>query len=586
VVIKVLWRVAREAKKYKWLLIVAALSTLLLTGVNLVAPRVLTGMTSMVEAGLSASDLKAVVLLAAALMGLYLLRVLFRFLSNYLAHRAAWNLVQDIRMRVYDKIQSFSMGFFHNRQTGELMSRVVNDTANFELLYAHLMPEMITNIVTIVGVTVMLLTINARLALMTCIPIPFILLSGVFFSKKVRPKFRIMQKALATLSAQLQDNFSGVQEIQAFGQQQRESGKVYEKSNVYTTTMLHALKLSAIFHPSVEFFSALGTVIVVGWGGYLAFQNQLSVSDIVGFLLYLSLFYAPIAGIAQLLESAQQAFAGAERVIEILDTPIEIKDAPDAYELPDLSGKVEFENVSFHYVPEAPVLKNVSFTAQPGQMIALVGPTGVGKTTMIQLLSRFYDPISGSIKVDGHDLKGVQVESLRRQIAPVLQDTFLFNGTIAENIAYACPTASAEQVKNAAKIARIYDDIMDMPDGFNTQVGERGTKLSGGQKQRIAIARAVLRQAPILILDEATASVDVETEAQIQQAIGELTGTRTIIAIAHRLSTIRRADMILVFENGEVVQRGTHDELIAQDGLYRRMCRVQGEAAAAMAANM
>ncbi len=572
---KVLLRVAREAAKYKWLLIIAAFGTLAMTGVNLVAPMIMTEMTGYLTSGVDLERLRRIGLLAFALLALYLLKILFRFLSNYMAHKAAWQLVQDIRMKVYNHIQSFSMGFFHNRQTGELMSRVVNDTAQFELLYAHILPETVTNIVTLVGVTIIIFFINTKLALLTCIPIPFILISAWIFAKKVRPNFRVSQKSLATLNAQLQDNFSGIQEIQAFNQQEKESGRVLDKAKTFTRAMLRALKLSAVFHPSVEFLTSLGNVIVVGFGGLLAFYNEVAFTDIVAFLFYLSLFYAPITQIANLIENAQQALAGVERVVEILDTPVGIKDAPGAYDLPPVRGDICFHHISFSYIEGIPVLSDIDFEIKPGQMVALVGPTGVGKTTMTQLVGRFYDPTAGSVTIDGHDLRDVTLESLRSQIAMVLQDTFLFNGTVAENISYARPSASSEEVVAAAKSARIYDDIMAMPDGFDTMVGERGTRLSGGQKQRIAIARAILRNSPILILDEATASVDVETESQIQQAISELAGTRTIIAIAHRLSTVRRADVILVFSEGKIVQRGTHEQLIAQNGIYRRMWSVQ-----------
>lgn len=323
--------------------------------------------------------------------------------------------------------------------------------------------------------------------------------------------------------------------------------------------------------------SSIGTIIVVGVGGILAFQSALSISDIVAFLLYLSLFYTPISGLARLLEEVQQAYVGAERVMMILDMPTTIKDAPDVEELRDVKGSITFESVDFHYEEESPVLKNINFSCKPGQMVALVGPTGVGKTTLTQLISRFYDPISGRILIDGKDIKKVTLKSLRANISPVLQDTFLFNGSIAENIGYADPKAGMEEIINAAKAARIHDNVMEMPDKYETKVGERGMRLSGGQKQRIAIARAILRKAPIIILDEATASVDVETEKEIQKAISDLAGTKTIIAIAHRLSTIQNADIILVLEDGEIVQKGTHKELMAEDGLYRRLNLAQNK---------
>ena len=339
--------------------------------------------------------------------------------------------------------------------------------------------------------------------------------------------------------------------------------------------MLQALKISAVFHPSVEFISSLGTILVVGFGGVLAWREGLSVADIVAFLLYLGLFYAPITGLANLLESMQQSMAGAERVLDILDAPAEILDSPEAESLGRLRGEIVFDHVSFSYDDNIPVLKDVSFVCNPGQMLALVGPTGVGKTTLTQLISRFYQPSSGKILIDGHDIRNVTLESLRKNISPVLQDTFLFNGTIAENIGYAVPDASMDEIVSAAKSANIHEDIMAMPDGYHTQVGERGLRLSGGQKQRVSIARAILRNSPVIILDEATASVDVETEQQIQKAIAGVAGNRTIIAIAHRLSTIRNADQILVIENGSITERGTHDELISLNGSYARMNRIQ-----------
>ena len=572
---KTLWRIAKEAVRYRFWLLLSIFGTLSLTVVNLIAPRIMASMTGLVAAGISDENLITIFRMAAILLGLFLIRILFRFISSYCSHRAAWRLVLELRMKVYNAIQSFSMDYFHNKQTGELLSRVMNDVATFELLYAHITPDIITNFLTLSGVTIILFNINPRLALITCIPVPFILLSGWIFTHKVRPNFRKMQKSQGELSAQLQDNLSGIQEIQAFGRQSSAAEKVKHKGEDFTRNMLKALKLSAVFHPGVEFLTSLGSVIVVGFGGYLAYCNQLSVTDVVGFMLYLALFYAPITGLAQLMESAQQALAGAERVIEILDAPRSIKDTPHAKPIGKSEGRISFEDVSFSYIEGVPVLDRVSFEIRPGQMAALVGTTGVGKTTISQLIARFYDPVEGAVRLDGRDLKDITLESLRRNISIVMQDTFLFNGTIEENITFAKPDAVFREIEDAARIARIHDDIMLMPGAYQTQVGERGVKLSGGQKQRIAIARAILCQAPVLILDEATASVDVRTEAQIQQAINEIAGTRTIVTIAHRLSTIRNADIIFVFEKGRIVQAGSHAELIEKEGLYRKLCMVQ-----------
>ena len=580
---KMLWRLSREAIRYKKLYVIAILSTLGLTAVNLAAPKALSAMTGIVERGVDEEGLHRIVILTAVLVGLYLLRILFRFLSNYLAHKAAWHLVGDLRTRTYDKLERMHLGYFHDKQTGDLMSRVVNDTRDFELLYAHMIPETITNLVTFLGVLIVLLTINAKLALITCAPIPLILISGVVFSKKVRPYFRISQKKMGELNGKLQDNLSGIHEIQSFGREEYETEKVDEKNFEHIRAMLQALKISAIFHPSVEFISSLGTILVVGFGGYLAYRDGLRVEDIVAFLLYLGLFYGPVTGLANLLENMQQSMAGAERVLAILDTPCEIQDKENAVPLKDVRGGISFDHVSFSYDNNIPVLRDVSFDCAPGKMLALVGPTGVGKTTLTQLISRFYEPTEGHIRIDGQDISDVTMESLRRCISPVLQDTFLFNGSIAENIGYAVPDATMEEIRNAAKAANIHEDILAMPDGYDTQVGERGLRLSGGQKQRVAIARAILRKTPIIILDEATASVDVETEQQIQKAIAGIAGTRTIIAIAHRLSTIRNADKILVIEEGRVTEEGTHAELVELGGSYARMNRIQSAATGGIA---
>ena len=576
---KLLLRLSREAVRYRHLYVIAILATLGLTGVNLAAPRALSAMTGIVERGVDAAAMESIGLLTVVLVVLYLLRILFRFASNYLAHKAAWYLVGDLRTKTYDKLEQMHLGYFHDKQTGDLMSRVVNDTRDFELLYAHIIPDMITHVVTFVGVLVVLLSINWKLALITCAPIPLILLSGVVFSKKVRPFFRESQKKMGELNGKLQDNLSGVHEIQSFGREAYETEQVNEKNFDHVRAMLHALKISAVFHPSVEFISSLGTILVVGFGGWLAMHDGLSVEDIVAFMLYLSLFYAPVAGLANLLESMQQSMAGAERVVAILDAPQAITNKPGAQDLGKAEGSITFEHVDFAYESGAQVLKDVSFHCQAGKMLALVGPTGVGKTTLTQLISRFYEPNAGRILVDGKDIGTVTLESLRRNISPVLQDTFLFNGTIAENIGYAVPEASMEEIRRAAMAANIHEDILQMPDGYETRVGERGLRLSGGQKQRVAIARAILRKSPIIILDEATASVDVETERQIQTAIAGIAGQRTIVAIAHRLSTIRNADMILVIEDGKVAESGTHAELVAKGGIYARMNEIQTNAA-------
>lgn len=572
---KIMWKLSKEAIRYRMLYILAITATLSLTLVNLAAPKVLSSLTAIVKNGVTAEGLIQIRKLALILVGLYLLRILFRFMSSYLSHKAAWYLVGDLRTKVYSKLSTMHLAYFHDKQTGDLMSRVVNDTRDFELLYAHMIPETITNIVTFSGVLIILMSINPKLALITCAPIPLILISGFIFARKVRPFFRVSQQKMGELNGRLQDNLSGIHEIQAFGREEYETGRINEKNFEHVKAMLQALKVSAVFHPSVEFISSIGTILVVAFGGYLAYSEGLQVEDIVAFLLYLSLFYQPITGLANLVENMQQSLAGAERVITILDAPSQIKDRPDAKPIENVKGEITFDHVSFSYVDGIPVLNDVSFTCKPGEMLALVGPTGVGKTTITELLSRFYEPDSGRILIDGIDIQDVTIESLRLNISTVLQDTFLFNGTIAENISYARPEATMEEIREAARTANIDKEIEAMPDGYDTLTGERGVKLSGGQKQRIAIARAVLRRSPIIVLDEATAAVDVETEQQIRNAINSLSGKRTIIAIAHRLSTIRTAQQILVIENGSIIEKGTHEKLLSINGQYARMNDIQ-----------
>ncbi|MBR3351662.1 MAG: ABC transporter ATP-binding protein [Erysipelotrichaceae bacterium] len=574
---KILWKLSKEAIRYRTLYILAILATLSLTVVNLAAPRVLSSMTAIVKTQVTDEGLVRIRNLALILVLLYLLRIVFRFMSSYLSHKAAWYLVGDLRTKVYDKLAHMHLGYFHDKQTGDLMSRVVNDTRDFELLYAHMIPETITNLVTFAGVLITLLSINPKLALITCAPIPLIIFASFTFGRKVSPFFRISQQKMGELNGKLQDNLSSTHEIQSFGREDYEVGRVNEKNFEHVRAMLQALKVSAVFHPSVEFISSIGTVLVVGFGGYLAYAEGLQVEDIVAFLLYLSLFYQPVTGLANLVENMQQSLAGAERVITILDAPSEIVDKPGSMDLQNVKGEITFDHVSFSYIDGIPVLNDVSFTCKPGEMLALVGPTGVGKTTITELLSRFYEPDSGRILIDGQDIQNITLKSLRQNISTVLQDTFLFNGTIAENISYARPDASMEEIRQAAKAANIDQEIEAMPQGYDTVTGERGVKLSGGQKQRIAIARAIIRRSPIIVLDEATAAVDVETEKQIRNAINSLAGKRTIVAIAHRLSTIRSAEQILVIEEGTVVERGTHEELVRLNGQYAHMNAVQKE---------
>jgi len=562
-------RLILMAKKYWPTIGAASLGTIGAALLTLITPMVVRQLTQTLTDG----NITVHILLtyAVILTAAYLLRAGCRWVALAISHLAAWKFVGELTAQIYEKLLKLSMKYYQDKQTGQLMSRMINDTRQIEVLLAHALPDLISNIIVIIGVAVLIFTINPMLAVITLIPVPFVFWVGTFFSKKVAPLFQINMEVLGNLNAVTQDNLSGIKEIQAFGQEDRELTNMQKLCKHYADVNIRANFANAFFHPGIEFLTSLGTVIVVGIGGYLAMGGDMSVPDVVGFLMYLGIFYQPLAVLSRLFEDVQVSYAGAVRVFEVLDAVPDVAEATNPTTLTACSGKISFEDVSFHYNPEEPVLSHISFAANAGDMIAIVGPTGVGKTTIVSLIERFYDPQSGCIKIEGTDIRNLSIESLRSQISMVLQDVFLFNGTIAQNIAYSVKDATQEQIEAAAKTACADDFIRKMPDGYNTVIGERGVRLSGGQKQRLSIARAVLRNTPILILDEATSSVDMETELQIQKAIENLAGSRTVIVIAHRLSTIVRADQILVLDKGAIIERGNFDEIMAQDGAFARL---------------
>ncbi|MGC8780615.1 MAG: ABC transporter ATP-binding protein, partial [Anaerolineae bacterium] len=562
-------------------LILTVLSMFALVGVQLLVPWIIRSLIGAVtnQAVWNEQTMAFVTQLTLLLLGLYVGRGVLQFVRSYMAHVAGWGVVADARRHIYEHLQRLSLRFYEDKQTGQLMSRMVNDSDMFERLISHALPDTMVNLLTLVGVSAVMLSMSWPLTLLSLVPIPLIIIAMRVYARHVRPAFRQRQQELGQLNAALNDNLSGIREIKAFTQEEREAVRITTQIHRYRDSMLRALRLMATFGPFIDFASSLGTVVVIYFGGRLAFQQTLPVADLVAFFLYLDMFYQPVRALNGAWEGIQEALAGGDRVAELLEEQPEVAETPHSITLPGRAqGHLVFHDVSFWYNEGEPVLEHINLEIPASSVVALVGPTGVGKTTLASLIPRFYDVCEGMITLDGHDIREIKLKSLRQQISIVLQDVFLFHGTVRENILFGKPDATEEEMIRAARIANAEEFILRLPDGYDTLIGERGVKLSGGQKQRLAIARAVLKDAPILILDEATSSVDTETELLIQQALERLMVGRTTIIIAHRLSTIRNADKIVVLEGRHIVEQGTHRELMARNGLYRRLNDIQTQA--------
>ena len=569
--------VLNYARRYKAPLAIASFSMLALVGVQLLVPWLIGMLIAAVTApGASLGDMGLVKQLTTAAFVAYVARAGLQFLRSNEAHIAGWGVVADVRKHIYAHMQRLSLRFYEDKQVGQLMSNVVNDTELFEQLISHAVPDIVVNIVTLLGVTAVLSMLNWQLTLLSAVPLVFVAISLQVYARYVRPAFRHRQKQLGDLNAMLNDNLSGIREIKAFTRESDEARRVHKHIENYRLSLLSALKLMATFQPFVDFTSSIGTLVVIFFGGRLALRGELPVADLVVFFLYLDMFYAPIRNLSRAWEAVQNALAGADRISGLLREEQEPHDVEGANTIPERAqGEIVFDNVSFEYLQGTPVLEDVSLTIPARTVVALVGPTGVGKSTLVSLIPRFYDATKGVVILDGHDVRDYTLDSLRQQMSVVLQDVFLFYGTVRENLLFGRADASEDEMVAAAQAANAHDFITELVDGYDTVIGERGVRLSGGQKQRLSVARAVLKDAPILILDEATSSVDTETELLIQQALERLMQGRTTVIIAHRLSTVRNADTIVVLEDKAIREMGSHDELMSHDGLYKRLYTVQ-----------
>jgi subfamily B ATP-binding cassette protein MsbA len=521
-------------------------------------------------------NLEPLGMLAAGLVAVFALAALIAVGDNYIRHSLGERFILDLRVRLYRYLQRLSLSFFERMSTGELMSRVTNDVSALEQFVTHGSALTAVDLLRLVGAAAVLFVLNWKLALLVCIPVPFIAIGLRMFNQRVRPVYRRVRERLGDINAQLQDNLTGMKVIQAFGQEDRALERFTVESEGYYQARVRGIRYWSTFFPGVSFVAALGTVAVLVGGAIMVVNGELTLGTLVAFLAYTTSFYEPINRLTEVDNVFQQAIAAGERIFDLLDTEPEIQDAPDAAAMPTMRGEVTFDDVHFCYEAEGEeVLHDVEFTIAPGEMVALVGPSGAGKTSVANLLCRFYDPIHGRVLVDGYDLRHVQLASLRQQVAVVLQDTFLFNSTVRDNLLFGKPTATDEEIVAAARAAYAHEFIEALPNGYDTEVGERGIKLSGGQKQRLALARAILADPRILILDEATSSVDAEAEYLIQQALESVLAGRTALVIAHRLSTIRNANKIIALEDGRIAEVGDHHDLMRRGGLYSQLYRRQ-----------
>ena len=508
------------------------------------------------------------------LLGAFLLREVFNALRIRINNQFEQNVIFDMRRDLYSRLQRLPVTYYDQRASGDLMTRVIEDVNSVERMLIDGTEQGTVALLSIIGVLFLLFRAHANLAWTALVPMPFLIAGALWYTRTAHQRYRAQRRASSAMNALLMDSLQGIRQIKAFGRQAHEDTRFSQKADDLRTGTLQVMRAWAYYSPAMAFAASLGIGCVLYVGGNQVMAGTLRVGELVQFVLYLALFYDPVGRLHGLNQMIQAARAGGERVFDIFDATVERDDRKEQLHEP-VQGEVQYQDVEFSYQSDRHILKSIDLHARPGQMIALVGPTGAGKSTLVNLLPAFYEASSGTVRIDGQDIRKVSLDSLRRNISVVSQEPFLFNGTVRENILYGKLDASAEEMMASAQAANCHEFISRLPDGYDSRVGERGVKLSVGEKQRVSIARALLKNAPILILDEATASVDTATERLIQEALARLMKGRTSFVIAHRLSTIRNADQIVVLRQGEIIEAGTHDDLLARDGLYAKLARIQ-----------